>query len=60
MRVHHETLNRRPKTWGWILSQVFCNHITMHGNVFRACAVVMQLTIAIANSEPLFRVEYED
>jgi hypothetical protein len=29
-----------------------------HGEVFRACAVVTQLTIE--NGEPLFGVEYED
>jgi hypothetical protein len=29
-----------------------------HGDVFRACAVVTQLTIE--NGEPLFEVEYED
>jgi hypothetical protein len=29
-----------------------------HGKVFRACAVVMQLTIE--NGEPRFEVEYED
>ncbi len=57
VRTCHETLNRQLKTWG-ILSQVFRHHITMHGDVFRACAVVMQLTIK--NGEPLFEVEYED
>jgi len=30
----------------------------LHGDVFRACAVVMQLTVA--NGEPLFEGEYED
>jgi hypothetical protein len=30
----------------------------MHGNVFRACAVVTQLTIQ--DGKPLFEVEYED
>ena len=57
VRARHETLNGRLKNWG-ILSQVFCHHITMHGDVFRACAVVTQLTIK--NGEPLFEVEYED
>ena len=28
-----------------ILSQVFRHHITMHGDVYRACAVVSQLTV---------------
>jgi hypothetical protein len=44
VRARHKTLNGRLKTWG-ILSQVFRHHITMHGNVFWACAVVTQLTI---------------
>jgi len=55
-RARHETLNGQLKNWG-ILSQVFCHHITMHGDVFRACAVVTQLTIE--NGEPLFEVECE-
>jgi hypothetical protein len=53
----HETLNGRLKNWG-ILSQVFRHNIMMHGDVFRACAVVLQLTIQ--DGEPLFEVEYED
>jgi hypothetical protein len=57
VRVPHKTLNGRLKTWG-ILSQVFRHHITMHGDVFQACAVVTQLTIE--NGEPLFEVEYTD
>jgi len=46
VRARHKMLNKRLKTWG-ILSQVFCHHITMHGDVFRVCAVavVTQLTI---------------
>ena len=57
VRAHHETLNGRRKTWG-ILSQVFCQCITMHGDVFRACMVVTQFTIQ--DGEPLFEVEYGD
>jgi len=57
VRARHETLNGWLKNWG-ILSQVFCHHITRHGDVFRACAVVTQLTIE--NGEPLFEVEYAD
>jgi hypothetical protein len=57
VRARHEMLNGRLKTWG-ILSQVFRHHITMHGDVFRACTVVMQLTIE--KGEPLFEVEYAD
>ncbi len=57
VRARHEMLNGRLKNWG-ILSQVFRHHIMMHGDVFRACAVVTQLTIQ--DGEPLFEVEYED
>ena len=57
VKAHHETLNGWLKTWG-VLSQVFRHHITMHGDVFQACAVVTQLTIE--NGEPLFEVEYTD
>jgi hypothetical protein len=54
-RACHETFNGRLKNWG-ILSQVYCYHIMSHGDVFRACAVVRQLTVA--HGEPLFEVEY--
>ena len=56
VRARHEMLNGRLKKE--ILSQVFRHHIMMHGDVFRACAVVTQLTIE--NGEPLFEVEYDD
>jgi hypothetical protein len=42
--ARHETLNGRLKNWG-ILSQVYRHDIMRHGEVFRACAVVTQLTI---------------
>ena len=57
VRVRHETLNGRLKNWG-ILSQVFRHDIRRHGDVFRACAVITQLTIE--HGEPLFVVEYGD
>jgi len=57
VRAHHKTLNGRLKNWG-ILSQVYRHHIMTHGDVFRACAVVTQLTIQ--DGEPLFEVEYEN
>jgi hypothetical protein len=57
VRACHKMLNGRLKKWG-ILSQVYRHDIMRHGNVFRACAVVMQLTIK--NGEPHFGVEYED
>jgi hypothetical protein len=56
-RARHEMLNGRLKNWG-ILAQVVRHHISLHGGVFRACAVITQLTIE--NGEPLFEVEYED
>ena len=56
VRARHEMLNGRLKKE--ILSQVFRHHIMMHGDVFRACAVVTQLTIE--NGKPLFEVEYDD
>jgi hypothetical protein len=57
VRAHHKMLNRRLKNWG-IICQVFRHNIMMHGDVFRACAVVTQL--CIENGGPLFEVEYED
>ena len=57
VRARHETLNGRLKNWG-ILSQVYRHNVLQHGMVFRACAVVTQLTIE--NGEPLFEVEYND
>ncbi len=57
VRARHEMLNGQLKNWG-ILSQVYRHNIMRHGNVFRACAVVMQLIIK--NGELLFEVEYED
>ena len=57
VRAHHETLNWWPKNWG-ILSHVFRHHITMHGDVFRACTVVTQPTVQ--DGEPLFEVKYGD
>ncbi len=57
VRARHEPLNRWLKNWG-ILSQVYQHNIMRHGDVFRACAVVTQLTIK--NGEPLFEVEYKD
>jgi hypothetical protein len=55
--VWHETLNRRLKNWG-ILSQVFRHHVLLNGNVFRACAIITQLTTE--DGEPLFEAEYKD
>jgi hypothetical protein len=57
VRARHKTLNGCLKNWG-ILSQVFRHHISLHGDVFRACAVLTQLTVE--NIEKLFKVKYED
>jgi hypothetical protein len=57
VRARHETLNGHLKNWG-ILSQVFRHDIGRHGDVFRACTVITQLTIK--HGEPLFVVEYGD
>ena len=57
VRSRHKTLNGRLKNWG-ILEQTFRQDISKHGSVFRACAVITQLTIK--NGEPLFPVEYKD
>jgi hypothetical protein len=55
VRARHETLNGRLKNWG-ILNQVFRHDPQCLSHVFRACAMVTQLTIE--NGEPLFEVEY--
>jgi len=57
VRARHETFNGRLKNWG-ILSQVFRHDICRHGEVFRACVVLTQLTIE--QGEALFSVDYED
>jgi hypothetical protein len=56
-RSCHEMLNACLKNWG-ILEKVYRIDITAHGTVFYACVVITQL--AIANREPLFKVEYGD
>jgi hypothetical protein len=48
---------RVAKNWG-VFSQVYCHDIMRHGDVFRVCAVVTQLTTK--NGVPLFEVEYKD
>ena len=53
VRAHHEALHGWLKAWG-ILSQVIGPNITMHGDVFRACTVMKQLTIENSHGEPLF------
>lgn len=57
VRRRQETVNKRFKQWS-ILKHVYRNDIKHHGKVFRAVAIVTQ--ISIQNGEPLFSVEYED
>ncbi len=53
----HKTLNSWLKNWG-ILGTTYCHDITKHVTVFFACTIITQL--AIADGEPLFKVEYID
>jgi hypothetical protein len=48
VRAHLKTLNGQLKNWG-ILSQVFCHHISMQGNVFWACAMLTQFTAGMVS-----------
>ena len=57
VRRRHETVNRRFKQFG-VLKQKYRHDLRDHGDVFRAVAVVTQLSIQ--NGEPLFDVDYED
>ena len=53
----HESMNGRLKNWE-ILKSMYRHDIMEHGNVFRAIAVVTQ--ISIDEGEHLFEVEYSD
>jgi hypothetical protein len=57
MRSCHKTFNGCLKNWG-ILEKTYRHDITVHGTVFYACAVIIQLSVA--NGEPLFEVEYSN
>jgi hypothetical protein len=52
----HETVNARLKSFR-ILEQVYRHDATQHGYVFRAVAVLVQLSIK--NGDPLFGVNYK-
>ena len=56
-RARHETVNRRFKQFK-CLKEVFRHGLTKHGDVFRAVAVITQLTIEAGSR--LFSVEYQD
>lgn len=57
VRARQETVNRRFKTWG-CLGKRFRHDIPKHGDVFRAVAVITELSIQ--SGEALFDVEYKD
>jgi hypothetical protein len=54
-RARHETMNKRLKQWG-SLSQQYRHSLTTHGDVFRAVAVITQLSFQ--HDKPLYEVEY--
>jgi DDE superfamily endonuclease len=56
-RSRHETVNKRLKQWH-CLHDTFRHDLTKHGSIFRAVAVIVQVTIE--NGEPLFAVDYND
>ena len=56
-RNRQESVNERFKNWG-ILKEVFRHEIEYHGMVFRAVAVITQLSIN--SGEKLFKVGYRD
>lgn len=55
VRGRHETCNKRLKQWK-ILRDEYRHNIEDHGAVFRAIAVLTQLSLE--HGEPLFEVEY--
>ena len=44
------------------LSQVFHHHISLYGDVFWVCAVVVVVVtqLTVENGKPLFKVKYTD
>lgn len=58
VRARQETANKRFKQWG-CLTQTFRHDVRKHSEVFRAVAVITQLSIQLG--EPLFQVpEYSE
>jgi len=55
IRSRHETANKRLKQWG-CLKQIFRHDIRQHSAVFRAVAVITQLSFE--NGSPLYQVSY--
>ncbi len=57
VQSRHKSLNRQLKNWE-ILTSLYCHDLMEHGNVLRAIAVIMQISINIG--EKLFEVDYSD
>ena len=57
VRNRQETVNKRLKQFS-ILKQRFRHDMPKHGDVFRACAVLVQLSIN--DSDKLFHCGYRD
>ena len=57
VRNRQDTVNKRFKDWG-ALRQIWRHSIPLHGDVFRAIAVMTQL--AINQGEKLFECGYRD
>jgi hypothetical protein len=57
VRNRQETVNNRLKNWG-VLRQLFRHSIVEHGDIFRAVAVLTQLSIN--SGEKLFSTGYRD
>ena len=58
VRSRHETLNGRFKCWEILNTPFRHNIVTQHGTVFRAIAVIIQ--VSIDEGAKLFSVEYDD
>ncbi len=57
VRSRHKSLNGGLKYWA-ILTSLYRHDLMEHGNVFRAIAVITQISINIG--EKLFEVDYSD
>ena len=57
IRNRQETVNMRLKKWG-CLKQPWRHNIMIHGDAFRACAVLLQ--VSISSGERLFQSGYRD
>jgi hypothetical protein len=57
VQSRHESLNGRLKNWA-ILTSLYRHDLMEQGNVFRAIAVIMQISINVG--EKLFEVNYSD